>query len=428
VLGKANWNIPLDFYPGSFGHPDNLDFYGEFGLDDIRARDEGATMAMRDIARRALDRGRETTLALSDPDEPMVIIKFRAGAASRHVWVDPASAIAFANQPFEDYQLLERYLALWRPNELVEAVIRFAHPLALLPFVDQGSLQSAPIAEVVGAQGETLRLGTASPIGRALLPGDRSRLPIVTLKLEGLTAQTEAVASSRLEAVGNAFLFQFDLVHEGLPRLAELSDDGPRYQSATHRYDRRQPRPLRYPDRTLRPEALRLYHHACTLSDETPLLQFLAYYHVLEFFFPTYSRVVSGQMNRGQLPERKQLRATIERCVDLRQFRRFIETHRDTDTRLTLADLLADPGRLPGMQLLGTRTSDSELLQNLVERIYKLRSRIVHAKDGASSRANEDPIFPFSAEAHQLHPEVEVLWFLSVAVLESSTSLADQPT
>ena len=54
---------------------------------------------------------------------------------------------------------------------------------------------------------------------------------MVTLKLEGLSAPTEAVASSRLEAVGNAFLFQFDLVHEGLPRLAELSDNGPAVSS-----------------------------------------------------------------------------------------------------------------------------------------------------------------------------------------------------
>jgi hypothetical protein len=159
VLGRASWNMPLDFYPGSFGHPDNLDFYNEFDLDDIRASDEGVTVAMRDIARRALDGGHETTLGLRGPDEPMVIIKFRAGAASRHVWVDPASAIAFANQPFEDYQLLERYLAIWRRNEMVEVVVRFANPLALLPYVDQGDLQSVPIAEVVGAHGETLRLG-----------------------------------------------------------------------------------------------------------------------------------------------------------------------------------------------------------------------------------------------------------------------------
>ena len=38
VLGRASWNIPLDFYPGSFGNPDNLDFYDEFDLEEIDDR------------------------------------------------------------------------------------------------------------------------------------------------------------------------------------------------------------------------------------------------------------------------------------------------------------------------------------------------------------------------------------------------------
>ena len=374
MIGRSSASgPPLNFYnPGSLGNPDYLDFYTDFRLDDIRTSDEDSTTALQDITQRALDCGRETILGLFGPDQPVIIVAFPAGAGSRHVWVGPDKAIQFARQPFGDYELLERYVGLWSANHsCIEAVVDFADPLVLLPYMGQGGLQPAPMAEAQNARGATLRLGAASPIAQALLLDTRDDRPNVTLRLEGLTVQTAAEASSRLDVVGNAFLFQFDLANEGLPRLREPPDSQRDPWTGRFRYDRRRAQHFTYPDRGLEAEPLLLYHHARKLSDDIPLLKFLTYYHVLEFFFPTYSRLevirslqaemrnpefdveskhqisrlldlVPNRGGHGGLgPESKQLRATIKRCVDLDQLRDFLNTHRDKESGSTLAGYLS---------------------------------------------------------------------------------------
>ena len=86
---------------------------------------------------------------------------------------------------------------------------------------------------------------------------------------------------------------------------------------------------------------------------------------------------------------------------------------------------LANPQWLAGVKVvrLGRSGDDTSVLQDLSERIYNIRNRIVHAKQ-ISADVGEEPLFPFAEESKTLQPDIEVLRYVAAAVLiESATSI-----
>ncbi len=180
-----------------------------------------------------------------------------------------------------------------------------------------------------------------------------------------------------------------------------------------------------------------------------PLLQFLAFYQAIEFYFPVYSRgeaikqlrtllknpgfSVQDDHDIGRLlsavqtgrsggfgKELDQLRATILHCVgagDLREylasdelFRKFYETESDwkavSSKKIQLGNV------------------DADLRNDVADRIYDIRCKIVHAR-GDGGPANTELLLPFSKEADLLGFDIELARYVAREVLIASSSRLD---
>jgi hypothetical protein len=107
-----------------------------------------------------------------------------------------------------------------------------------------------------------------------------------TIRLEGLKFETHNQAKELLSTIGNSVFFQIDLitnipVHLALDRdlqreirfRRKVVREGVTFTAPKFQYDF---------------EAISLYWYARTCVN-MPLLQFLAFYQILEFYFPLYS-------------------------------------------------------------------------------------------------------------------------------------------
>src|SRR5262249_43925309 len=142
-----------------------------------------------------------------------------------------------------------------------------------------------------------------------------------------------------------------------------------------------------------------------------PLLQYLAFYQVIEFYYPTYSKLGAGRRLRrilkdpnfrpdrdsdiGRLltaigstrgggfgDERGQLKATLQECLDadvLRSF--FSQDERRKEFFLKKHEGLTD-------RKIPLANKDADLRLDVADLIYEIRCKIVHTKG-----QNEDDEF-----------------------------------
>jgi hypothetical protein len=179
-----------------------------------------------------------------------------------------------------------------------------------------------------------------------------------------------------------------------------------------------------------------------------PLLQYLAFYQCIEFFFPQFARqeaiakvknvlkdptfdpnkdscvnlIVNATLEgrRGLLiEERKQLFATLKHCVDSGALADFL---RATDARKQYYD--RDYKRISDKKIdLRDASDDTNLLAQTTDRIYDIRCKVVHTKN-LDAGEGEEMILPFSKEADLLADDVDLIKFLARKVLTASgTSL-----
>jgi len=174
-----------------------------------------------------------------------------------------------------------------------------------------------------------------------------------------------------------------------------------------------------------------------------PLLQFLAYYQTLEFYFPTYSaadarrrvlnvlkdpafradrdadiaRIVSSiaGSDRPGADERSSLRATVRECVDRDELRAVLES--SDEIRNTFS------GRIKGVTDVKVPIAEpsADLRDPVADRIYDIRCRIVHTKS-PSTDSSKSLLLPFSEEEKMLHADIELLKFIARKVLIAGSS------
>lgn len=246
----------------------------------------------------------------------------------------------------------------------------------------------------------------------------------ITLKMYGITTSTHDESLAALERYGAALLFDLDLVY-GLPfQLAKL-------RAANRRRLRKQPdHPPKFPRNAYAGQALELYQYGRTAGG-LPLLEYLAYYQSVEYFFPFFAREqivnsvrtqlvhpkfdplddaalgrlinLAGPAARGGMAEREQLRATIRACITEPDLRDFVESLPEyIDHFCSKSQTIKGVGAL---QLDGNKT---DLRDQVADRIYAIRCRIVHAKqDGGGS--SDEVLLPSSSEAASLQSDIELL-------------------
>jgi hypothetical protein len=272
----------------------------------------------------------------------------------------------------------------------------------------------------------TLEIGLCSAEFTALDGGPSSRL---TLKLRGARASQHDQALAELRSYADSLFFQIDLMYGStfiLERERRLRFSPPR----------RSPNPgLAYPIAQYNDEAMSLYWYAKSAPD-MPLLRFLAFYQSIEFYFPRYSqtearkrvgtiikhptfrphhdddldRLISAirlARSGGLGSERSQLRAVVTECVSADEIRKYLTGFKEREEHFSGKGQKGSYVKIP----ISNKTAD--LRNDVADRIYDIRRKIVHTK----SEHSED----FSEDADYLAHDIELVEFVARSVLISSS-------
>lgn len=265
--------------------------------------------------------------------------------------------------------------------------------------------------------------------------------PGATLKLSGCHITTHDTALALLNKVAGAVFFQLDLLTEiplSIDKERRRFGGGRRQKKPTN-----QATELQYPKTQFDAAPLSLYWYARSAAG-MPLLQFLAFYQVVEFYFPIYSQseaqrklkaILKDPTFRGDRDtdiarllaaihisrsgafgdERSQLRATLTECTDSDTLRQFIED--DAERK----DFFLTKSRsLPYHKILLANPS-ADIRGDVADRIYDIRCKIVHTKSDARD-GNVELLLPFSLEAEQLTHDIELAQYLARQVIVAGSS------
>jgi len=373
------------------------------------------------------------------------------------ILVDSEDAEKLTQIEFEKYVFIQGYESTCSYEyQSIEAYIRlFGPPRAELVF---SRLLNIPYREIRKTPKEDLvfevkqRVANGNPITITISQPTKTMLALadrelddgsgLTIKIRGSKISNNNEATAILEKLANSLFFEIRS-SRGIPLMLE-----------THREPWSSPRlplilakapksPITFPKYQYDIEPLNLYWYA-TSAYEMPILQFLVYYQVLEFYFPIYSRrevqaevanivkdpqfnpdhhldigkvisTVQTKLGRGYGDERAQMRATIKGCVQDKEVRELLE--RDDIKE----HFKADYKKLSPVKV-SVENKGLDLREQLAERLYDIRCKIVHTK---SDETEIERIRPFTKEEDLLAVEVEIVEFIArKAIIAGSKKLA----
>ncbi|MDF2051151.1 hypothetical protein [Arthrobacter sp. Cr_A7] len=168
------------------------------------------------------------------------------------------------------------------------------------------------------------------------------------------------------------------------------------------------------------------------------LLAFLAYYQVLEFFFARYSELEAirkartnlrnplfnieddGQLGRLLMlgggakgrSERDQLKATLRSCLEVDEIDTFVLHHPERAAHLKNKKKIVD------VSIINVENRGVDLIDQVAYRIYEIRCRVVHAKDGGGH--DSKLLMPYSPEVKELSHDVDLVRFCAQRALIAS--------
>lgn len=373
------------------------------------------------------------------------------GRSTRRVLLFDDEITAVVAEPFEEVRFLGNYSAIVRTvtgdieaSLTSGATIGFGNsipPIWRLPGVevldsgqtpenaDSDEVRSRPknwrlIVQDSGAR--EIELSPGSPLMKAFL-GERT-----TIKLRGFSSSTQDEAIAVLETVAPSYFFDLDArygIHVSLAARRR-----PTRRAAVKALESRP----EFPRNAYLDAPLTLYQYG-RASAGLPLLQYLAFYQALEFFFPMFTRedaakrlrtelnsprfdassdeavarliALIGSAVSGQVGEREQIRATVRACIDPDTLRDFVLSSDDYKKHFCAKD---QP--IKGAPVLQTGQSAPDIRDQVADRVYAIRCRIVHTKqDGGGSGI--DLLLPTSSEANALPIDVELVRMLAQRAL-----------
>lgn len=270
----------------------------------------------------------------------------------------------------------------------------------------------------VGQNGVSIEISPASAEFQILL--ERG----VTIKVDGVATSSHDEALEALERYAAAMLFDLDVVYGVHVQLAKR-----RRQNRRRRHERPD-HPPKFPRNKYAGQALELYQYGRSAAG-LPLLEYLAYYQSLEYFFPFFAKEQTVHSVRSQLlhpgfdplndaalnrlinlaapaartgmAEREQLRATIRACMTEADVSDFVESLPEyTD------HFCSKKQKIKGVGAFHLSGNQSDIRDQAADRIYAIRCRIVHSKqDGGGN--SQDVLLPSSAETESLQADVELI-------------------
>jgi hypothetical protein len=262
----------------------------------------------------------------------------------------------------------------------------------------------------------------------------------MTLKLSGVTAKTHDSALELLVKISGSLFFQLDML---LGVTLSIERQRVRLNLSRSRKVSGEVKDLQYPKSQYDNAPLSLYWYGRSAGG-MPLLQYLAFYQAIEFYFPVYSRseaqrklkvILKDPLFRSDRDadiarllsaihvsragafgdERSQLLATILECCSSEDLRSFFESEPSRREFFTSKSKSESYHKIP------LANSSADLRSDVAERIYEIRCKIVHTKID-SRDASFELLLPFSTEADQLSHDIDLVQYLASRVLVSSST------
>ena len=373
------------------------------------------------------------------------------GAREINIW-STHSASEFVSVPFEEYRYIAGYSAVYSENaDLIEADVEILSGATLRSVQKRlfGSKISRSRAEETSyrLQLANSNSGTSIELGQPsrLLKAFRQTAPTgIALQIKGFGIRSHDEALRQLTKLFDSFSFQIDLAAD-VP-LGLVRDRHVRRSKKIVRETAAAVRAMEYPTREYDHAPMSLYQYGRSAVG-IPLLQFLAFYQVVEFYYPTYANSEARRRVRNILKdpsfrvdrdgdigrvmsilrsggggvgsERTQLKAAIRECVDADSLREFIQA-----SAPRLEHFTAKPKRASHLRLIPSDPK-VDLLSDVSDRLYNIRCEIVHSKDDGDAASAQQRLLPFTAEAEQIVHDIELMQFVAERLLiASSTELA----
>ncbi|WP_127114818.1 hypothetical protein [Shimia sediminis] len=249
-------------------------------------------------------------------------------------------------------------------------------------------------------------------------------------------------ALHHLETISNSLFFQIDMERgitlslrkslrrrRPIRRMASGSDDMASLQFPTYEYDS---------------APISLYWYAKSARG-MPLLQFLAYYQVAEYYFPNFSKLeavrtarkilknptfrvdresdltklissISGGGRTGS-SERDQMKATVAEVLSLDDVREYFDDNED------IAKIVEKKHKGITDKTVNLNRKEHDHRPDIAELLYDIRCRIVHTKNDFETTGSE-MLLPFSTAEEDLWAYVDLMQFVARhALIRSSTAL-----
>ena len=193
---------------------------------------------------------------------------------------------------------------------------------------------------------------------------------------------------------------------------------------------------MRFPRTTIEPNVAELFGFAESARDNLPLA-FLSFYQVLEYFFPYAMRELKIRQIRRELTDPKfdESDAAIMRIVSTAETAAHASEGQQVGTLLKAAvreDRLTEffarhedskhfskRGPVSGIDVVNMSDKTREIADQVASRVYKLRNRIVHAKDDPKYEGTKI-LLPRSQEARALGPDVQLIRLLAEEVINDA--------
>lgn len=394
------------------------------------------------------------------PPKMWVTLQFKNGSGKRDVHVfDHKRAEELVECGCNQYEFLDHYQAIYSDQQRsVEALLdnrgTTATSEAIRHIVSGGghllswgllldeALYKKPREIVLNGKACPLKLvlGPQSRDAKAMLAyftSDQISLRLLNLPDIGLS---EII--SILKKLSDSLFFDIGLNHGVFLRLA----GSPRV-TAPQAYHQEKPRKEpAYPEFEYDNEPMSFYQYGC-MADGMPLLQYLAYYQVLEFYFPRYVHPelqrqaqkilksttfdadnqkdigrllrILGQHSRTREPE--QLKLVLSNCISQVELTDFICSTKQTERFYT--------GRHENLttQRLSLTGRKVDLIDQVCRLIYDIRNQVVHSK-APDDQSERGLLLPNSPHASTVRGFVELVKFLAEKALVSHRISLSLPT
>lgn len=197
---------------------------------------------------------------------------------------------------------------------------------------------------------------------------------------------------------------------------------------------------IEYPKYEYDSGPISLYWYARS-SRNMPLLQFLAFYQTIEFYYPVYfrsefirkirsilknpsfkiekdsdiSKITSIVGSKTGGTEREQLKATLHECVDPNDIQKFVEESKKRSAFFS--------SKQKGITscILNFKNRNIDIINQVADRIYDIRCKVVHVKS-EDGEAELELLLPYTEEAEKLNFDIELVQFIAQKVLICSST------